>query len=329
MRTTPPDSRPAASSGFDWWRALEPAASQATDRLDVPATPVLNVDWCEMRHFSVGTIPHRVDYQMDSHTLMIFDRGSFVEGERGIEGERFAASGPLDIGIDVVPAHAHFRGRAQRGSSVGCVAVSIFPDRLDGGMRESLGISAALHPSMGLQGELVAPLAARLRQLVQPGHLGASDSLYLESMCMVLCRELLHAQQHAGTGSTGRPTGGLSPRAQRLVKEFLRENLGQKVELKALAAQAGVSLFHFSRAFKVSFGLPPHKYLQNLRLQQAAALLRGTRHPITEVALSVGFSSPGEFARAFKQAMVCTPREFRQANGDAAGIRGDSSDCSY
>ncbi|QFZ86191.1 helix-turn-helix domain-containing protein [Variovorax paradoxus] len=322
MPTKPTPSHSAASSGFEWWRSLEPAGSANTDKLEVPATSLLDMDWCAIRHFSLGTVPHLVDYQMDAHTLMIFDRGSFVEGVRGIEGERFAASGPLDIGIDVVPARARFRGRAEPGSNVGCTTVSIFPDRLDEAMKESLGVNAGLRPSIALQGELLAPLAVRLRQLSRPENLVANNSLYLESMCMVLCRELLLAQQQTHEGRVARPVGGLSPRAQRQVKEFLRENLDQKVELQALAAQAGVSPFHFSRAFKVSFGLPPHKYLLSLRIQQAATLLRGTREPITDVALSVGFSSSGEFARAFRQAMNCTPREFRQANAgtDESGL---------
>jgi AraC-like DNA-binding protein len=323
MRIPSDDARSPASGGFDWWRPLEPAGSLAVDKLEVPATSVLDIDWCAIRHFSIGTVPHHVDYRMDSHTLMIFDRGSFVEGVRGIEGERVVKSGPLDVGIDVVPAHARFTGRAEPGSNVACTVVSIFPERLDDAMKESLGVRAGLHPSVGLQGELLAPLAARLRHMSRPETLVASDSLYLESMCMVLCRELLHAQQQTSAGGSGRPVGGLSPRAQRVVKEFLRANLDQKVELQSLAAQAGVSLFHFSRAFKVSFGLPPHKYLLNMRVQQAAALLRGTRHPITDIALRVGFSSAGEFARAFKQAMDCTPREFRQANGHAAGMDDD------
>src|SRR5690606_24253069 len=136
-------------------------------------------------------------------------------------------------------------------------------------------------------------------------------SLYLESLCMVLCRELFQTQQQRCDGAPVRPSGGLSPRAQRLAKEFLRDRLDQKVELQALAAQSGISLFHFARAFKVSFGVPPYKYLQNLRLQRATALLRETRMPITEIALNVGFASSGEFARAFRQAMACTPRQYR------------------
>jgi transcriptional regulator GlxA family with amidase domain len=52
----------------------------------------------------------------------------------------------------------------------------------------------------------------------------------------------------------------------------------------------------------------------NLRLRKAADLLRDTELPITDIALSVGFSCSSEFARAFKDAMEITPREFRQAN---------------
>ncbi|MGN5478134.1 helix-turn-helix transcriptional regulator [Cupriavidus basilensis] len=60
--------------------------------------------------------------------------------------------------------------------------------------------------------------------------------------------------------------------------------------------------------------VPPYKYLLNLRINRAADLLKASQTPITDIALEVGFSCPSEFARAFRQIMDCTPREFRVLN---------------
>ena len=169
-----------------------------------------------------------------------------------------------------------------------------------------------VRPSVGLESDLLSPLIDRLRELCREDRAEKCDRLYLEAICVVLFREVMRAQQQTWLSNSQRPTGGLAPKAQRVIRDFLQKNLGQKIDLQDLADQVGVSRFHFTRAFKVSFGLPPYKYLLNMRLRRAAELLRETRNPITDVALNVGFSCSSEFARAFKQAMGCTPREFRQ-----------------
>lgn len=312
MHAATTDARTSGSRDYQWRRPMDRTAPVAADDLDVLATPLLDTDWCAIRYVALGTTPHRVQFRRDTHTLMIFDRGSFVEGEKWVGGDRVATSGPLDIGLDIVPAHTEFQAWAGPGSNVACTLISIVPDGFDEAAGACVPV-AALRPSIGLQSDLLSPLAARLRHLSRPEAATSSDRSYLESLCMVLCREVLLAQEQCDEARLKRPTGGLSSRARRLVKDFLRDNLERKIELQELSVLAGISQFHFSRAFKVSFGLPPHQYLLNLRLRKASELLRDKRNPITDIALNVGFSCSSEFARAFRQAMDCTPREFRQA----------------
>jgi AraC family transcriptional regulator len=311
-RTREPAAFPAGDSS--WWQPMEPK-STPTGPLDVLTTPAFDFDWCEIHHVSLGAAPHRVEFCRDSHTLLVFDRGSFVAGERWIDGARLSTSGPLDVGIDVIPANTQFQALAGPGSNIACTLISIAGEGTDELLGTGVRSASSLRPSVGLENELLSHLADRLRR-VHRAQLGSTDSAYLESLCMVLVREALLAQQGSSTGGPPRPTGGLSARAQRLIKEFLHEQdiLDQKIGLQELADLVGISRFHFTRAFKVSFGLPPHKYLLNLRLRKAADLLRTTNLPITSIALSVGFSCSSEFARAFKDAMAYSPREFRQCH---------------
>jgi AraC family transcriptional regulator len=313
METT--GQRPSAplNRAFQWWRKMDAESSRPSDELDVPVAPMLDVKWCSVHHVSLGGTPHSVGFKRDAHTLMIFDPGSYADGERWIDGDRMAFPGPLDVGIDVVPAHTEFRAWAASGSTVGCTLISIADDNIPDLIGHVENVDHGMRPTIGLQSGLLQSLAARLRETRVSGDVGPGDTLYLEALCTVICREVLVAQSQSQAAKLLRPKGGLSPRSQRLVKDYLQCHMDQKVELQTLSAVVGISQFHFARAFKVSFGLPPHKYLLNMRLQRAVELLRDPGRSITDVALNVGFSCSSEFARAFRQALGRTPRDFRNA----------------
>jgi transcriptional regulator GlxA family with amidase domain len=87
-----------------------------------------------------------------------------------------------------------------------------------------------------------------------------------------------------------------------------------------LARVSGVSDAHFARSFKEAFGLPPHRYLLTRRIERAAALLRDTDLPITEVAFRTGWESLGTFGRNFRDITGESPGEHRarvRASGEA------------
>lgn len=79
-----------------------------------------------------------------------------------------------------------------------------------------------------------------------------------------------------------------------------------------LARVSGVSEAHFARSFRRAFGIPPHRYLLTRRVERAAALLRDTDLPITEIAFQVGWNSLGTFGRTFRDVTGKSPRELRQ-----------------
>lgn len=80
----------------------------------------------------------------------------------------------------------------------------------------------------------------------------------------------------------------------------------------ALARVSGVSEAHFARCFRVAFGVPPHRYLLARRLERAAALLRESDLPITEIALQTGWSSLGSFSRTFRDVHGESPSTHRR-----------------
>lgn len=270
----------------------------------------LDFDWCSIVRVDSTELPCTVQFCRAQHTLIVFDHGSYLYGERAINGTRMSGAGPLDGGIDVVPASAKFVGLAGAGSKVGCTFISIDPSRYDDEDGDGGKKAQWLWPAVGLKGTLIGPLSGRLRQISNSAS-GDWNRLYIEGAVTMLFGEILAmSRQTAGTRSRA-SYGALTSKAQRTVHEYLLNNLDAKVDLQTLASQVGLSRFHFSRAFKQSFGMPPYRYLMELRIKKAADLLRRTDQPIIDVGLDVGFAGAAEFSRAFRQFMNCTPRRFR------------------
>lgn len=91
----------------------------------------------------------------------------------------------------------------------------------------------------------------------------------------------------------------------------------QPLDLEQLAAVAGISKFHFQRLFTATYGLSPAEHLSRRRIERAQDLLRATNLTVTEVCMTVGFSSLGSFSGRFRELVGETPTQFRSryANG--------------
>lgn len=81
--------------------------------------------------------------------------------------------------------------------------------------------------------------------------------------------------------------------------------------VRRLARVSAVSEAHFARCFKEAFGVPPHRYLLTRRIERAAALLRETDLPVTDIAFQTGWSSLGTFGRTFRDVTGESPGELR------------------
>ncbi|VIO67588.1 Regulatory protein SoxS [Bradyrhizobium ivorense] len=139
----------------------------------------------------------------------------------------------------------------------------------------------------------------------------ALDTLFRQQLTDLLATRLLAA--HTGAPSTPRPaTGGLAPKTLLRAIERLRSDSDADVSLAALASDAGLSRFHFCRAFKESTGLSPHAWLRQHRLEQAMNMLRDPDTSIVSVAAELGYASQTAFAAAFKRLTGETPTDWRR-----------------
>lgn len=96
--------------------------------------------------------------------------------------------------------------------------------------------------------------------------------------------------------------------------EFIKENYGENISVKEIAAAASVSERECYRRFKSTMSTSPIKYLDSLRIRKAAELLSATRLSVTDICFSVGFSNGSYFSHRFKEMLGCSPLEYRKAN---------------
>jgi AraC-like DNA-binding protein len=99
-----------------------------------------------------------------------------------------------------------------------------------------------------------------------------------------------------------------APAAIVSAREYLHDHLFQDISLTELSAAAGISKFHFLRAFKSRFGLPPHAYQLQQRIFAAKRLLRVL--PSSEVAYTCGFADQSHFHRIFRALVGTTPGRY-------------------
>jgi len=107
-----------------------------------------------------------------------------------------------------------------------------------------------------------------------------------------------------------------SPGRQRLLqaRDFLVDLYTHAVSLDEIAAIAGLSRFHFLKAFSAQFGLPPHSYQIHLRIERSLPLLRQGMN-LSHVAETIGFNDQSHFIRHFKRVMGVTPGQYKGRTG--------------
>jgi len=116
------------------------------------------------------------------------------------------------------------------------------------------------------------------------------------------------ANQSAGPDTD--PLPSVAARITRAVR-MMEEDEDSDWTLQQLAAQAGLSPYHFLRTFEQVTGITPHQYVRRLRLRRAATQLLADRSNILDVVMDCGFGDLSNFNRAFRSEFGMSPRQFR------------------
>lgn len=107
------------------------------------------------------------------------------------------------------------------------------------------------------------------------------------------------------------PAPTLDRRRLKRVLEFIESNLAASISLDSLAGEACLSPFHFARLFREAMGVPPHRYVNERRVEAAKAMLAADDASLAQIALDTGFASQASFTRVFGKATGMTPGRHR------------------
>jgi AraC family transcriptional regulator len=98
-----------------------------------------------------------------------------------------------------------------------------------------------------------------------------------------------------------------------VITAYVEEHLAEQISLTTLAGLVSLSPYHFCRAFRQSFGTPPHRYLSGRRIERARTLLVESASSVTEIGLAVGFHETSSFTTAFRKATGQTPTAYSRS----------------
>lgn len=98
----------------------------------------------------------------------------------------------------------------------------------------------------------------------------------------------------------------------RAALELMENHLASPLSIPQIARLAGISDRHMHRRFQDEVGKTPKRVYLDLRLRKSEELLRKTRLPLTEIALTCGFANAAHFASAFKKHYGLSPSAFRK-----------------
>ncbi|MEU8515394.1 helix-turn-helix transcriptional regulator [Kitasatospora sp. NPDC048722] len=141
-----------------------------------------------------------------------------------------------------------------------------------------------------------------------------ADPLYAQSLLQALAAHLIRTAATRGPGLPERD-GGLTPKRLDRVVDHMNGYLDGRLSLTDLAAVAGVSPSHFTRAFRASTGQSPHQYLVRLRLEHARRALLTTDTPIAAIAQLCGFADQSHLTRTMRLHTGTTPSALRASRG--------------
>ena len=239
------------------------------------------------------------------HLLAVYDRGVRRDGETFVEGLPRSALRDLRRKLTFVPA-GHEYYDCQDPHILTRVAYFYF-DPTELAIDPELGF-AEMAPRLFFENAALWSTALKLMSLVE--HSLSANRLYFEALGAVLAHELVRL--NTGAPSSVPPVrGGLAAWQQRIAVAYIEEHLGDQIPLAQLAQLVRLSPHYFCRAFKQSFGMPPHRYHTSRRIERAKILLADPTLSVTEIGLTAGFSETGSFSAAFRKATGLTPTGFR------------------
>lgn len=241
------------------------------------------------------------DHRFDSHWHETWSCGVVLAGAHDNSPQRNGAGLVAPGQVTIIPP-----GKVHAGVVVGekaCHYMMVYPSNevvLDA--LEQTGSRLASLPHSGfLNHDLAVALISLANTLI--------DETSNDFDCEIVWANCLAAFSKAISGQPNRPISesvGLTKSRLLRAKDYLHTHATQHVRLDELAGASNLSKFHLCRQFAAEFGLSPHRYHRQLRLQIARSLLREGM-PIADVAFECGFADQAHLGRQFRMSYGVSP----------------------
>jgi AraC-like DNA-binding protein len=247
-------------------------------------------------------------FQARRHLLIAYERAERHDGETLIEGLPKSTLREFNCRLSFVPAGHRFYGW-QRPRVLTRVTY-FYIDLHDPLFDPKSGVPCpAIGPRLFFFDQAVWDTALKLKAEV--GNSDPGSRPYAEALSLVLMHELVQLERTPSV-AVGPLRGGLPAWQQKRLVEFIQAHLAEDISLTALAELVDLSPYHFARAFKQSFGAPPHRYHMIHRMDRAISLLQRSSLSVTQIGIQLGFRETSSFTRAFRKLTGLTPTEYRR-----------------
>ncbi len=245
------------------------------------------------------------EFNAPAHLLILTEHSMRQDGETSIEGVPRSTLRDCRRKLTFVPGgHGYSDWQLPR-SLTPTVYIYLDPAKLTAPSQ-----SASFTPRLFFEDTALFETAKKLASLIERND--AQDRLYFEALGSVLMHELARL---GNSTPSAKPTlrGGLAGWQEKIVQAYIEEYLEEPILLSTLAGLVRLSPYYFCRAFKQSFGIPPHRYHTCRRIERAKALLAKPNPSVTEIGLGVGFSETSSFTAAFRKATGLTPSAYHRS----------------
>jgi AraC family transcriptional regulator len=252
--------------------------------------------------------PLEYRFRAPCHLLIVVERGERYDGETFVEGLPRSTLRDFTHKLSLVPAGHEFRAWTRPRVLPRVTFFYIDPrgPLADPALRFG---EIEFKPRLFFYDRDLWETALKLKSQVENS--GSMPRLYAEALGIALTHELVRINSGAARRELAN-RGGLAAWQQKRVAAYIEENFADEIPLATLAELARLSPYHFSRSFKRSFGMPPHRFHASRRIERAKQLLANRELPVTTIALDVGFSETSTFTAAFHRLTGQTPSHYRR-----------------
>lgn len=246
------------------------------------------------------------------HHLVLLSFLPFMNRETRLGGARIRTANATSGMCEIVPAGADYWARWHEPKEVAAFALSA--SWLDTVARDNFDLPAAtvMADALPMLDRRVAVLGSMLRDELQSDDNAAMPDLQLNSLLNLLGFHLL---KQYGVGKLKHELGTLSDRQFNRLRDYMAAHLADTVRLDDIAIVVGLSSSQLLRTFRRRTGTSPHRYLTRMRLDHARTLIVDGIMPLSEIALTCGFSSQSHLTSVMRREDGLTPGTVRVSSG--------------